>query len=310
MSSTTTVGDWSSSRSIRGAPKTASVPIGSRKISWREDRPGAARQADPEVARGAAADVAARRPRARPGAAVELVEGDAPPAQLGQRGRLHPLVGEVHAHHHALVGSRCRRSSPAPPGPRSRSPCGRAGPAAASAAWPTRGMMKKSPPASAKVIAAATRLTRVSGPRKKTRRVAEPAAPSRPACSSSVTTWLRISIQVPSTRKTDEHRQEAQAEADRGGRHQHEERQQRGVAQVPQAAPHEEAQEDEEQQQVHHPVQQRVGEVEEIDRDRHRRGADQAVAERRAHRPARRAPARGPSPPGWRAPRAPRPPDR
>ena len=71
-----------------------------------------------------------------------------------------------------------------------------------SAAWPTRGMMKKSPPASAKVIAAATRLTRVSGPRKKTRRVEEPAAPSRPACSSSVTTWLRISIHVPSTRKT------------------------------------------------------------------------------------------------------------
>ncbi len=58
-----------------------------------------------------------------------------------------------------------------------------------SAACPTRGITKKSPPASEKVMAAATRLTRVSGPRKNTRRVeAAPPPPACPARSSSVTT--------------------------------------------------------------------------------------------------------------------------
>ena len=67
-----------------------------------------------------------------------------------------------------------------------------------SAACPTRGITKKRPAASVKVMTAATRPTWVSGPRKKTRRAVVVAWPGRPASSSSVTTWWRISIQVPS----------------------------------------------------------------------------------------------------------------
>ena len=135
-------------------------------------------------------------------------------------------------------------------------------------------------------MAAATRLTWVSGPRKKTRRAVVVTSPGRPASSSSVTTWLRISIQVPSRKNTTNTKRKLTLKLIEAAATSMKKDSSAGVAQVAQAAAREEPQQDQEQQEVHHAVQQRVGEVEQIHRDGHRGGDHEAPAERRAHRAA------------------------
>src|SRR5512146_2435811 len=101
MSSTTSVGECISSRSTRGAPKTASVPIGSTKISWRRSGPAPRGSPIPK------SPAAPRRTNRRGATALDQVRpsnwSNAAPAQLRQRGGLHPLVGEVDAHDHGVV---------------------------------------------------------------------------------------------------------------------------------------------------------------------------------------------------------------
>ncbi len=76
--------------------------------------------------------------------------------------------------------------------------------------------------------------------------------------------------------KRDEEREEADAERDGGGGHEQEEGQEAHVAQVAQRAAQEQADEDQHKQEVHHAVQHGGGQVQQVERDGHRRHREQA----------------------------------